>query len=208
MSNVFTAAMYLAAIAHEMPEQYEQDPERMALIAVAAEHVQTEQLESWRAHPKQLAGALVTALLYESRAARKVHSGEVLGPTGDICLMQIHPSNGTWRQYADSFRQLAGLSYEATVRCINTGVRTLVTSLNYCASRGYTGKRWAKAMWSKYAFGRKCWLYKQAPARAARTERVAWQEWRPTQEMHDLVEDVREALRTPLPIPRPADAGI
>lgn len=199
----FTAAMYMAIFASELPTEYNKDPARFATIALAAEQVVEEQLPTWRRNPNELGAAVVTAMVFESGGWRSVHEGTRLGPTGDICLMQIHPGNGTWKRYAKAFSDLAGLGLEATKRCISTGARTLVTSLRHCHRKRYF-KNWDKAMWSVYATGHNCWKSKQRFKRAAYARKIAWSKWEPTDEQKWMVQAAQVVERYQIPVVKPS----
>lgn len=182
----FTAAVYLAAIAGTLTTRYESDPDRMALIAVAAEQAQAELLEGWAYPPRELAGAVLTAIIHESGAARGVHDGSIVSKTNDVCIMQINPRNWNWKDYVDEHGELAGLDLESTRNCISVGIATMIKGSNYCRRRRYY-TNWRQAMWTMYAFGSKCWLSSSAYERASLQSRIASTDWQPTEEHHRLV---------------------
>lgn len=190
--SAFTAAMFLAALAHEVPTQYEQDPERLATVAVAFELEQRALLPTWtklKRPERELGAAVLTAMREESGLKLAVHDGSKRSRTRDICLMQINPGNPTWKKYAPSFEHLAGVGLAATRLCVATGMATLVAGVSYClAHRYYTN--WRQAMWSAYALGR-CWISRSAFKRAALQQRLASHDWQPTPRMRQLVEAVR-----------------
>lgn len=180
--------MFLAALAHEVPTQYAQDPARLANIAVAAELAQTELASKWARSPRELSGSILTAIITESGARRDVHDGSRRSRTRDICIMQINPGNGHWKKFATSFEQLAGTSVEATKRCIMVGITTLSGGLRRCLRRNYK-TNWAQAMWTMYGFGHKCWLWKHAYKRAALGNKISRTKWKPTDEHRKLTKD-------------------
>jgi hypothetical protein len=114
-----------------------------------------------------LRGAILTAIEHESGFMESVHSGELRGKAGEICLVQIHPTNGFWKQVATEFDELGGLDIESTTKCLTAGVLTLRHSRGYCRARRFY-KNWAPAMWTKYHYGNRCWLSPHAYKRTRR----------------------------------------
>lgn len=196
MSAAFTAAMFLAALSQEVRTQYEQDPERIAIIAIAAERAQSEMTTKWRHLPNELSGAIVAGIITESGARADIHDGTRRGLDGDICIMQIHRGNGNWKKFVTAFDQLAGHSVASTKLCILTGITTLSRGLNYCLNRNYK-TNWGQAMWTMYRFGHKCWLADDAYKRTGLMNKIAWTKWEPTDEHRALIKAALERATEP-----------
>ena len=187
----FTAVTFLVALAHEAPVVYAQDPNRIAVIAVAAERAQSEILPQWERHARLLGAGIIVAALSESRLDASVHAGSRRGLQGEICLTQIHPINASWRTYAPSFEALAGIDIESTSWCLATGARTLMSMDRRCHMNGYRS-HWLASMWTAYQFGGRCRPSDEGRKRASLTNRIAWTDWRATPDQVRLIETTRK----------------
>ena len=151
-----THAAFLTVLQLMFPTQ---DPSELARYSTEAQALATahaEFLPKWPRGGTELAAAQLTIIRFESGNLLGVHDGSIRGPSGEVCLMQIHPTNGTWRKYSDSFEALAGVDLEATTACIRTGTASLVWAANRCIGQRYR-KNWAPAMMSSYHLGGQCW---------------------------------------------------
>jgi hypothetical protein len=174
----FTAATFLALFASERPQEFRHDPERIATIALAAERVQSDQMASWRRHPRMLGATLATVVLFESNLREDVHSGATRSRTGATCLAQINPTNPLWKQWANSLDDLAGIDLAPTAWYLGTGIETLVAWDQFCSKR-HPRRNWLEAMLSGYA-GDRCHVSKDSKRRAKEANRLAWTNWKPT----------------------------
>jgi hypothetical protein len=134
------AALALSLIkyhATRVPEHMrgETEPERVARITLIAEKVvEACEIEKF---PKGFGwtklGCVVleaTAIKWESGLLREVHSGEKLGPGGEVCLNQLHRtvvmiSDQRHAITADELAASVGLGPEPTLQCLRLGVRVL-----------------------------------------------------------------------------------
>jgi hypothetical protein len=182
----FTEVTFLVMLAHEMPGEYAKDPERFAVIAMAAKAAQDELLPSWHRDPRLLGAAIATGIRKESGGWESVHDGSLNGKAGEICLMQIHPTNTRWKHWAPSFEALAGVDLQATTWCLLTGGKSLISAASYCMARNYR-RNWAPAMWTMYHYGDRCWLSPEAKARTALMNRLAYTDWKPTDEQLEVL---------------------
>jgi hypothetical protein len=188
--GAFTAASFLALFATQEPAVYRDNPERVAVIAVASERAQADLMPHWTRHPRLLGASLAVVALGESHLAESVHDGSRRGAVGEACLAQVHPINGHWRPYAASFEGLVGVGIDETTDCLSTGLATLVAADQQCTRQGYR-THWLSAMMTAYQFGGRCRPSKTGRERAEKANRWAWQEWTPTAEMTELVEKVK-----------------
>lgn len=78
----------------------------------------------------------VTAAKWESGFLPSVHSGEKRGPSGEVCLFQIHPGavagDPAYRVTHEEWLTLPGTSAEATQACANAGIKTLAWHIHRC----------------------------------------------------------------------------
>lgn len=201
MSGVaLAAAGFLALYAHEVPRVYAENPERVAVVAVASEQAQAVLLPTWPRYnkkgsvtPRSLSAAIAAVVIEESGLDVAVHGGSKRGLAGEVCLMQIHPSNPQWQRHgAPSFDALGGTDLQATTWCILAGGQSLLSSLNYCWRKRFWSN-WAQAMFTSYHLGHSCWLSPGAYRRTGYMRRLAAQSWDATPEQTELVERVRDA---------------
>ena len=186
------AAAILALLADRAPQQYAAEPDRFAVIAVATERAVKAALPRWHRPEKLLLAALLTAALRESGFRKDIHSGELRGKAGEICLVQIHPRNPVWRTVgAPSFDALGGVDLQSTTYCLTAGALSLARAASYCGARHYR-KNWAQAMWTLYHYGSKCWLSPHAYPRTATMWRLYNCSPVPTDEYMNLVRSVLE----------------
>jgi hypothetical protein len=172
------------------PSEYASDPYRIATIAVAIERAQITLAPKWGRDPRLLGAALATAVIKESGTWESVHSGEKRGGAGEICLVQIHPTNRKWvKAGAPSFESLGGVGPQSTEWCILSGAHSLVDGSRFCSKRKYRTK-WALAMWTMYHYGSRCWISPGAKGRTQLMQKIATTPWKPTTAMVDLVESV------------------
>jgi hypothetical protein len=116
--------------------------------------------QPFRDGPEALAAGLVTLVRLESNGAESVHTGEVKGPSGELCLVQIHPSVPGYGP------ELVGTGYDATRRCLALGAKLLAGSLSRCVRQHYVTYRY-EAMFSAYHLGGRCWASKHRMRRGA-----------------------------------------
>ena len=191
----WTAATLLAAFQSLAPAEYAKDPPRFATIAVAGESVVAEYGQRFVKGPRMLGAAVATAIRKESAFWLDVHDGSRVGPSGEVCLVQIHPSNPHWQRVGAPLREaLAGTDYESTRWCLATGAVSLSSALSHCWAQRFW-KNWAQAMWTQYHYGNRCWLSPHAYKRTAMMRRIAYTRWEPTQEHRRLVAEARERIR-------------
>jgi hypothetical protein len=183
----FTSLTFLVALAHERPAIYRADPERVAVVAVAAERAQSALIAQWHRHPRMLGALVLEGILAESSLDVRVHSGERLGLAGEVCLMQIGVSNPLWMPYADSREALAGLDVESTTACILTGIETLIAADRACSTR-HPRRNWLQMTWQRYRTGYSCRITETGKLRARETNRLAWTDWQPTDEQREIIE--------------------
>jgi hypothetical protein len=150
-----TPTLFLALLLRLFPTP-EPVPPRYETTAEALATVHAEFLPRWRRSGDEPAAVQLTVIRFESGFLEGVHGGSIRGPSGEICLMQIHPSNGLWKRYAPSFESLAGTDLASTERCLRSGTASLVWSLNHCLKRRYY-KNAIPALFSSYHLGGKCW---------------------------------------------------
>lgn len=164
---MITPAAILAILATSAPKQFEENPERFAVIAVAA-HTAVETVNPrWKRGDKLLLAAILTAAQQESGFQEEIQSGKKRGKAGEICMMQIHPSNSAWKDAgAPSFSALGGIDLKSTTYCLTAGAISLTRSANYCTARNYR-KNWIPAMWTSYHYGGRCWISPHAYTRTS-----------------------------------------
>jgi hypothetical protein len=172
----FTAAAFLAALAHERPAAYRADPDRVATVAQAAECAQSALMAQWHRHPRLFGALILEGILAESSLDSRVHSGDRRGLAGEVCLMQIGVSNGYWQTWAESREELAGVEVEPTTRCILSGIETLLAADRYCSTRN-PKRNWLQMTWQHYRTGYSCHMTKTGKDRASETNRLAWTDW-------------------------------
>lgn len=89
-----------------------------------------------------------TAAKWESGLTREVHAGAKLGPSGELCLFQIHPdalaNDPAYRVTREEWNTLGGIDVEATVRCATAGVKTLGYHVHRCRI-GFENGGWIAA---------------------------------------------------------------
>lgn len=190
-----TAELILAALIALWPPK--DDPEewrRYATIAVAFEDAVDHQMaRGWNGSRAQLEAAGLTVFEFESKVARRVHTGEKRGGGRGVCLAQIEPTNKLYLLYGDTIEDLAGTDYSATLACLQTMTRTLAGNRHYCR---YVAKpRWKgnldAAMWRMYATGSKCYPTARSRRRAEFMHSVMGRVWEVHPEMVELVRNAR-----------------
>jgi hypothetical protein len=185
------ALIFLAVFAHYLPTQYEKHPGRVVTTAVAGERAVASVASKWHRSDTLLGAAIATAVINESGLAENIHTGDRRGGAGEICLVQIHPSNKLWRKVdAPSFEALAGAGEQATTWCLATAGVTLAFGDAYCQRRRYY-TNWMQAMWTMYHFGSKCWLSPHARPRSRMMSNIASRKWEPSEEMIELMRHYR-----------------
>lgn len=187
-ADAYSAGEYIALFATELPDVYAANPGRVARVAVGAERAEAKLRARFR-RPNMLGPTLATIAIKESRLAESVHDGSRRGRAGEICLTQIHPVNTQWKPWAPAFESLAGTDVEATERCFLAAAQSLTFALSYCHKRRYY-RNWAKAMFSAYHYGGKCWLSPHAGERTALMLRLASTKWTPTKEQIELLDGI------------------
>jgi hypothetical protein len=153
-----TPATVLVAMLEVMAETCSTDMPRCETIAQATYDV--AETQPFRDGPEALAAGLVTLVRLESNGAESVHTGDVRGPSGELCLVQIHPSVPGYGP------ELVGTGYDATRRCLALGAKLLAGSLSRCVRQRYVTYRY-EAMFSAYHLGGKCWASKHRMRRGA-----------------------------------------
>jgi hypothetical protein len=127
---------------------------RYTVTAVALHVAVTEQLPRWHGTRDELTRATLVVIGAESGMALAVHDGSKRGGKA-VCIGQIEPSNGLWREYAATHEQLAGVGYDETLACVRTVVRTLASARALCRKQRYI-TNWAAATFTHYATGNRC----------------------------------------------------
>jgi len=187
-----SAATILAALAILRPAQYHDNPERLALVANVVEQVAGEYAPRWRWGRPMLEAAIATAIDQESGLLETVHDGTLRGKAGEVCLMQVHPQNHTWQRLGiASFDALGGTDYQSTLNCVRTGTASLVFAAHHCYDQNYH-RNWARAMWTQYHFGNRCWISPHAKKRAALMTRIASTHWAPTTEQREQLNATKQ----------------
>lgn len=130
------------------PETRPEALERWAGIAWGAAAVASSPPQGWPGTPRELALALVTIARFESAFWRSVQVGDVTGPGGELCLVQIHA--GARIPEAER-RATVGLDPEALERCFRWGAVLLTRARVKCG-----GRRWFYRAASLYGTGRTC----------------------------------------------------
>lgn len=181
----YTAEEYIAIFANKAPKEYAKNPERIARVALGAEKAELKL--RLRFPQRALLGAILAATsLKESGLWESVHDGSRRGPSGEICLMQIHPVNTQWKAWAPSFESLAGTTVAATELCFLAGGQSLTSALNRCWARKYH-KNWLEAMFTSYHYSAKCWLSPHAHERARFVRGIAATKWAATDEQRAIL---------------------
>jgi hypothetical protein len=173
----FTAITFLTLFASERPAEFRHDPERIAVVAIAAERAQSDLMAQWHRHPRMLGATLATVVLFESGLRENVHSGATRSSTDDVCLVQINHTNQLWRGRVETREDLAGVDLLPTSWCLATGIETLIAWDQYCSKR-HPKRNWLEAMLSGYA-GDRCHVSKDSTMRAREANRLAWTNWQP-----------------------------
>lgn len=144
-----TAAILAASLFHELlgyhsvkvgsaykEENRVQQEARLAVIS-------TQIVEACEAHPIEhltltacVALASTTAK-WESGLLAAIHEGTKKGPSGELCLFQLHHGvtnipNPKWAITHEEWAAAPGLSPEATRRCADLGVRVLGWHVHRC----------------------------------------------------------------------------
>jgi len=187
---MISAAAILTLLATNFPGQFAEEPRRFAVIAVAAQHAVSKVAPKWRRGEKVLLAALLTAATRESGFRQDIHSGELRGKAGEVCLVQIHPTNPAWKKVgAPTFDALGGVGLEATTYCLEAGALSLIQAANYCTARKYR-RNWAQAMWTAYHYGGQCWLSPHAYGRTALMWRMYSRIGAASSDCKDLVDSI------------------
>jgi hypothetical protein len=116
--------------------------ERWGVVARAFEAVATDPPPAWCpewATIGMIRGG-VTIARAESAFWRSVHEGKLRGPSGEVCLMQIHPR--TAARLGVDLESLVGLDPASTERCIRVGVELLAVGIERCWGPGKLGRDW------------------------------------------------------------------
>lgn len=114
-------------------ETIEETVSRITLISYALGKVCEEHpIPGW---PYEACVALgATAVKWESGLLEKVHSGEKRGPSGELCLFQLHPgavaSDPAYR--IENWSTLGGTDQAATERCVDAGMKTIAYHIHRC----------------------------------------------------------------------------
>jgi hypothetical protein len=165
-----TTALIFATLLALMPAPASEH-ERYETTAKALAQVHAEFLPQWPDSPVTLAAAQLTIIDFESNMLRGVHDGTIRGPAGEVCLMQVHRTNGFWDRYAGSLDELAGTDLESTIKCIRVGTATLVWAANRCLKQHYR-KNFGPAMFSAYHLGGQCWASPERFKRARKMREI------------------------------------
>jgi len=187
----FTPAVFLAVFLAYCPQRDPEELKRVAVVSVAAYQAQQTLLKSkrWPGSEAELAGAIATGVIRESGLWHDTHDGSRIGRAGEICLMQIHPTNPAWKLFTSSRKNLAGTDLESTRLCLLTGAESLTRSARHCLGKRYF-KNWRQAMWTMYHYGSRCWLSPHAYPRTRTMARIASKRWVVTEEHERLVSEV------------------
>lgn len=117
---------------HETPEA---TGDRLEMILESIDHACDEHpLDGWSHEACVALG--VTAAKWESGFLPAVHSGEKRGPSGEVCLFQIHPGavagDPAYRVSHEEWLSLPGTDPKATQACANAGIKTLAWHIHRC----------------------------------------------------------------------------
>ena len=165
--------------AHDRAESHR--PARLADIAVGVSRETDRAVDGglWPAKAQRwlAAAAMVTAAEEGWWFRSDVHSGRKLADHGQtICFMGIHLGNpkayGVSKPNRKAWRILGGLDPASTARCSWGGISSLARARRICLRQHYR-TNWLQAMFTLYATGNRCWLWKGAHRRAGRTARLA-----------------------------------
>lgn len=147
-----TFATILAALLAIAPHDGSDSESLRYTVTAVALHVAVSG-QRWHGTPDELARASLTVIRAESGMALAVHNGSKRGGKA-VCIGQIEPSNGLWREYAAEHEDLAGVDYAATLACLRTVTRTLASARAICRKK--RGKdKWSE-MFTHYATGNRC----------------------------------------------------
>jgi hypothetical protein len=121
---------------------------------------------------QQLAFAAATVALWESGLREDIEIGAPplgRGPSNEVCVMQIMPSQVQSKAYWLSAKEraraltreeqealavtLLGREPEALDRCVEAGMRTLARARSHCSGKGFA---WDYGMFANYGTGDKC----------------------------------------------------
>ena len=169
------------------------DLPRLATVAIAAEDVTREVFDKkgWPSSQDELSAAIVTGIINESWGREDIHSGALRGKAGEVCLMQIHPTNAFWAELTGGdFDALGGTDYESTRLCLTAGARTLRWGARRCLAQHYR-TYWREAMWSAYHLGGACWASPHRFKRARMQSRIVSTSWQISPEVVDLISKAR-----------------
>lgn len=167
---------------------------RYGTVAVAfVDAVDHQMARGWDGSRAQLERSGMTAFRFESRLDRSVHAGTKRGPAGGICLAQIHPNNGLFREYADEFFHLAGTSYGSTLACLQTMFHSLASGRSHCLKRAKQewSIHWRPAMWRMYASGSACTPTRHSWRRARFQASLVGKEFATERHMVEIVDWAR-----------------
>ena len=117
-------------------ENREEQKSRLAVIATAI-------VETCEAHPiehlnlRGCAALEATAVKWESGLLRAIHEGSQRGPSGELCLNQLHRTviqipNPKWAITHEEWLNSTGLDLASTTRCTTLGVRVLGWHVHRC----------------------------------------------------------------------------
>jgi hypothetical protein len=153
------AAMLLKYHATRVHERYrgEDEPARKARI----ERIADADVRACRTVkiPKRwtFAGCLsllMAAEQWESGLQREVHSGELRGPAGEICLVQLHRNvtrtgairDPDYQIGEEEWESLGGLDADASYRCAFAGAKVLMYHVSRCAIPFAADSWWSAAL--------------------------------------------------------------
>ena len=117
---------------HETPAETD---DRLKMIVESIDRACDEHpLEGW-SHDGCVALG-VTAAKWESGFLPSVHSGEKRGPSGEVCLFQIHPGavagDPAYRVTREEWLSLPGTDPKSTLACAVAGIKTLAWHIHRC----------------------------------------------------------------------------
>lgn len=117
---------------HETPAQIS---DRFEMILESIDRACSEfPLDGWSHEECVVLGT--TAVKWESGLLPAVHSGEKRGPSGEVCLFQIHPGavagDPAYRVTHEEWLKLPGLDAASTQACANAGIKTIAWHIHRC----------------------------------------------------------------------------
>jgi hypothetical protein len=164
--GLYVLSLLLAAFPPgKVPERETRDDgaKRYEVVAQAIADAALHQGAAWDQGPADLARAMIAAGGMGMGFRRDVHTGELRGPAGEVCHMDLLPS--TLRQLVpwdlarlptpELTSRVVGLDYDSTRRCFDAGA-LLMVRVRREATKRCKGHPLDYAMFALYATGGSC----------------------------------------------------